>query len=667
MFKKNFEKILATLGLLEKAKSKSLTKEDWTKIASSYKETTGHDFYADANADSEDAGKVKAYDHALEILLKAKSASEDEDPEEDPEEDPKEDPEEDPKEDPEEEPKKKSKSKAENLVIGIEKLVNSNKKLASQVKTLSSKAVVDTPLEIRTAGPIGLGSFHTPKFAFGIEHPMFEASKRWNQILMKGKRVALESDPDDDTFENFQKEFKSYGKSICARMQELKSIGVLDAKSLNTDGTIDYSGLEEAGLGTQYLVRRQDALIARIIALPNVFDVFPLRSNVQDGDIITNAFFGEFSQAYQEGELSKGGMDLVPEKAKVHDVMFKTLFKSMKWIETQYIGYLNTAGSDPVKWQMIEWMLLNIATVLNNERNVRAVLGYRIEPTAGKSGHFLNSATGAIHRMMSYIEANQIYPFDDDDYASYTPSTMIDVVEAFAEEVNQLLPNLLNKGIYLNLKHKPWYLQSYRTKYGKDMDFSGPVMKLMNYDLPIIWVPNMNNLMFMWITEVGNIQTLENVPGEMYNTYFERRLESVWGFATWKEGSAAAYAGKIFATFAALVASGRKDQVIFINKPVTKLAADATTIDGSKNIWYLTAANTADGEGANLALTDITNPVEGVVYKIEVGSASNPQVIAKAGKFSEITEAWEPTAVGEWIKVIYDKATSKFLEVARSI
>lgn len=663
MFKKNLQKVLVALSLLDKAKSSSLSKDDWTKIQDSYKETFGRDFYTDANEDSEEAAKAKAYDYAMAVITSvSKDTDEDKESEDNAEGKESEDDDEGKDKD-----SKKTKSKTEILGDSIAKLLTSNKNLGEQVKALSSKATPDNPLESQKAVISCMQGFHTPKHAFGIEHSMFSTEKRWNKILVHGKNVSLQSDPDDDTFEAFQKEVKSYGREISSRMQSLEKNGLLNVKSLNTDGSIDYSGLIDAGLGAQFLVRRQDALIARIISLPNVFDVFPLRSNVQDGDLITNAFFGEFSQGYQEGELSKGGMDLLPEKAKVHDVMFKTLFKSMKWIETQYIGYLNTAGSDPVKWQMIEWMILNIATVLNNERNVRTVMGYRIDPETGVNGHFLNASTGVIHRMISYIENNQVLPLDDVDYSNYTVASMVSVAEAFTEEVNQLLPNLLGKAIYMNLKHRPWYLQSYRTTYGKDMDFTGPdQMKLMNFDLPIVWVPNMGNLKFMWITDIGNIQSLENVIGEMYNTYFERRLESVWAFSTWKEGTAAAYAGKPYPTKAALEAAGRTDQAIFINLPVTVLEKDATTLDGKANIWFKTQANTADLEAENLTITDITNPIEGMVYKIEVGSADNPQHIAKEGKFSKITEAWEPTDVGEWIKVIYDKKTSKFIEVARS-
>ena len=48
----------------------------------------------------------------------------------------------------------------------------------------------------------------------------------------------------------------------------------------------------------------------------------------------------------------------------------------MKEIERQYIGYLNTDGSDPIKWSMIEWQLLNIYTALVNEQNERRIFGH---------------------------------------------------------------------------------------------------------------------------------------------------------------------------------------------------------------------------------------------------------------------------------------------------
>ena len=66
------------------------------------------------------------------------------------------------------------------------------------------------------------------------------------------------------------------------------------------------------------------------------------------------------------------------------------------------------------------------------------------------------------------------------------------------------------------------------------------------------------------------------------------------------------------------------------------------------------------------ALTDITGAKAGVAYIIECGSTTNATTIAKADKFSTITEAYTPTAVGDYIMVILNSA-GKFLELERQV
>lgn len=636
-FKKILQTVLAELGLIDKAKAQNLSDEDWNNIAQSYKDKTGNDFYADATMSEEDRQRIEAHDRALQILN------------EEPEGDGTGDDTDTPIPDGQQED-----NASTNLPKQVKKMRTQIQDLKKQNQTLSKETEPDNAHQERII-IAGLGGAHTPEFAFGIEHPMFDVSKRWNKVAM---RQELNTEPDEEEFVAFQTEVKSYGKKVCARIQKLHQMGVLNATALQQ---IDYSHLTEAGLGEQFVVRRMDALIARIITLPSVSNIFPLRSYVQDKELITNAFFDEYSQAYQEGEISKGGAELVPEMARVDDAMFKKLFKSMKWIERQYIGYLNTNGSDPTKWGMIEWMILNIATVLNNERNVRAIRGCRVDPEKGKNGHFLNSSTGILYRLLSYVEDFKILPFDDDAYADYNPTNMVDVVENFVEETHQCLETLLGKAIYLNEKHKPWYKQSFRKKYGEQTDFSDGI-KVMNYDIEIVWIPNMGSLKFIFIQDRGNLQCLENVPGEMFGIRFEQRLESVWAYSVWKEGTSAGYSGKKFDSLEALKADKRKNQVIFINKPVTKLAADATTADATKNFWFTTSANTKA-----TALTNISGAEAGVVYKIEIGSTENTTTIAKAGKFESLKSAWTPTKAGAWIKVLYDKENDKFKEVERSL
>jgi hypothetical protein len=120
--------------------------------------------------------------------------------------------------------------------------------------------------------------------------------------------------------------------------------------------------------------------------------------------------------------------------------------------------------------------------------------------------------------------------------------------------------------------------------------------------------------------------------------------------------------GKQFADAATLAADKRKHQYIFLTDPVTVLAPDATTANGAVNYLFETDENTEA-----TAITDITNAEEGVVYRITCGNTTNASTIAKALKFSDISAAWIPTAVGDYIEVYYNSTTNKFIEVARKV
>ena len=135
----------------------------------------------------------------------------------------------------------------------------------------------------------------------------------------------------------------------------------------------------------------------------------------------------------------------------------------------------------------------------------------------------------------------------------------------------------------------------------------------------------------------------------------------MWVTSYAKEG-VFAFAGRKYDTQAALQAAKGKFTQIFVNKPVSELADGATTADASVNTMFVTDSNT----GAT-AFTDFENAVQGKLYKIECGDTNNATTIAKAGKFSEITSAFNPSAVGDYLKVIYDPVAGKFLEYARKV
>jgi hypothetical protein len=501
------------------------------------------------------------------------------------------------------------------------------------------------------------GFGHTKEHLFGIPADMYLMSKPWNEITATGQPRRSWSKDEKKAFRN---EFDNYGESIANRINHLHSMGLLG--TLRKDASsVDYSGFDSTGWGQEYVIRRQDALISYIKALPTVADIFPVRYNVQNKMIMTNSFLTDFSQSYQSGKIYKGSFTMVPEEAIVHDAMFKHLFENLKTLEKEYIGYLNREGSDPIKWNFIEWLMVETLKKLHNEQEARRILGVRIEPITGTAGHFMFASDGVLRRLQSYVDAFKLNPFTD--LNTYTSSTILAYVESLAEKVNQILPNLRGWKLYMNEKHLPWYLADFRTTYGTDMDFKGGEITVRNYGLDaIVPVPNMGNSCMMWVTMPGNIELYEDLPGEMEKMYFERELESLIVASWWKEGVGAYMTGKKFTTLALLQADLRKNMWIFVNDPVTALIAGATTADGSVNTRFKTINNS----GAT-AITDITNAEEGVVYRITCGGVTNATTIAKASKFSELSAAWIPTAVGDYLEVYWNSTTSKFVEVTNII
>ena len=168
----------------------------------------------------------------------------------------------------------------------------------------------------------------------------------------------------------------------------------------------------------------------------------------------------------------------------------------------------------------------------------------------------------------------------------------------------------------------------------------------------------MKNVKFIFATIPGNIQLLENVPGERNRMRFQQDLEEVWVCSYWKEGAGVTYSGKKYDSLETLQTADAKDQIIFMNWPVADVDADAVTIDGKTDMFFRTGVNTKA-----TVLTDITNAQDDVIYRIEIGDAAYPTKIDKTGKFADISEAWAPTKAGEYIK-LYHK-DGKFYDVER--
>lgn len=658
--KEKLTHVFSLLGLTQKAKDQTLSDEEWKAVVNRFQQeykVTLQEAMAEENSHSQVPSITQeeitaAYNMVKDIVAEqtTQETSEGEHDEED----------------------ETVHTTQEEVIPSMSQVLSMLGKVADKVKTMSHRASPDIPLQETV--PLTVHGYNGPadqnKFLFGIENSMFSMEKRWNKITLQPSYSAANPVDEETDGPAFRKAVLEYSRSLKQRFNYLHQKNYLNQVQALSEGkfSTDYSGVKSVPGGDNFIVLRQDALIARVLMKRDVTQYFPVRYGIQDSDLVFNAYFSEVSQAYQPGEVWKGGAEMQPERGYVDDAMIKLSFGQMKELERMYIAYLNKEGSDPIKWNMIEFFILNTLQTAQVEQNKRRIRGMYVKPETGKPGSYLNTGTGILYTLIRYYHENKLLLNDDESYRSYTQDDMLDAALEFYNDVQSQCSedmDLDNMCIYLNKTHQPWYLKNVRAKYGKDVDFSGPdsyKYKLPDTEMRIIWLPYLGQLPLMFIHEPGNLQFLENVPGEMLNFKMKEDMELVKGWSVWKEGCSAAFVGKNFDSAEALKENNFVWQQIFMNKPCVSLADDATTCDASKGFWFETVQNTT----ASKKITDITNAKVGVVYLIECGSANQPQGIDKSSKFADITAAWTPTAVGDYIMVVMN-AEKNFIELERCV
>ena len=649
--KERIQTVLQKLKLLDKAKANQLTDEEWKQIVDSYQKEYQSTLQDDLAADMATRNTPITQEQMDQVQGILDSIV---------------NPGQNATQDGEEKPAGQT---TQTPATGTD-IVQLAQAVQGLVNTMQNSAAEDRPIQTVTATTTSFtGPADRTKFLFGIENPMFSMSDRWNRIAANPESAASFGAWDEETEGvSFRKQAVAFSRSLQKRYAYLHANGMLDAKRLAAgEFATNYEGVNTAGVGNQYVVLRQDALIARVLTKRDLTQYFPVRYGIQDHDLVFNAFFSEVSQAYQQGEIWKGDMKLENEMGHVDDAMIKLKFGPMKELERMYIGYLNKEGSDPIKWSMIEFCILNSLETAQVEQNKRRMRGIYVKPETGVAGSYLNASTGVIYSLLRYVHEFKILPHDDEAYRSYTDADMLDAVQDFVADIITSCTedmDIDNHVLYLNKTHQPWWIKNVRAKYGKDIDFTGP--DSYKYIVPdtnvhIVWLPYLGQLPLMFMDVPGNIQFLEYVPGEMLSIKVKEDMELIKAWSTWKEGCAASFTGRRFDSLEKLKANNYEWQQIFMNKPAVDMEADAATVDASKGFWQITVANTAAK-----AITDITNAKAGVAYIIECGSTENATTIAKAGKFADITEAYTPTKVGDYIMLILN-SKGNFLELERQV
>lgn len=647
-FKEKLMQVLKILNLNQKFESKTLSNEEFNSLVAEYQKKYQTELSEDLAAEqaakktaeqtAEFQKTLNAIHEALAPSVPAATVDNEE----------------------VEHPAQQANASVESIIAGINGL-------RADVKALGEKAAPDVPEQTVNSAPVSINGFgNTPTYLFGIEHSMFSMDSRWNKIAANPRAAAALPEVDEQVDGvAFHKAACQYAKSLKNRYQYLQQNKMLDAAAL-AKGTYatNYDGVDKAGLGDQFVVLRQDALIARVLQVRDLTQFFPVAYGYQDRGLVFNAFFDEVSQAYQSGEVFKGGMKIENHMGYVDDAMIKMEWGPMKELERKYIGYLNKEGSDPIKWTMIEYQLLNTLTTAQVEQNKRRMRGIYVKPEQGVAGSYNNAGTGVIYTLLRYVHQYDIKPHASDVYRSYAQATMLAAVQEFIADVRASITedmDLDQHCIYLNKNHQAWWIKNVRATYGKDTDFSGPMGALNivpDTTVRIIWLPYLGQLPFMMLHQPGNIQFLEFVPGEMLSMKMQEQMEQVRAWSTWKEGCSASFTGRRFDTKKAMDDNNYEWQQIFINMFAATIV---DKLDANKGFWFTTGSATTQE-----TYTDIENAKAGVAYCIECGDKTHLPKIAKSGKFANLTAAFNASEVGDYIMVILGN-DGNFRELERCV
>ncbi len=604
---KRVSAVLQTLGFSASKVQEGLTAEEWKDVCDVYSKTYGTTFSADkeANEDESPMAQLSADDIAsIASLLGVKK---------------------------DEVPADATEAARQAAAVAAQK-AEAEAAAKAEAEKLAKEKEVDEPTDkVRAQAPLALNARHSATHLFGVEHDFYSRKKWYNNLMASADHRFVEIH--DAERRVFDADFKAQAQMLRERLEEHRANGTFDRLDFNAiaNGTLDLTGPTNTAYpssvtGTdvllgEYVTRRTDLILAYFKSLPSVKNLFPVRSNVQNREVSVTGIVGELSQGYRKGRIFKGSMEFDADLYKVDDLMFKFNFEDLVELEKQYIGYLNKDHSAIIKWTFIEWVMVHYGEQLIKEQNERNVIGTRAPQQNVVSNPSNLAADGVIAAVLRAIRERRIYPFEN--IGTYDADTMLDTVEAFVDAVQEAAGSYASElKIYLNERHKRWYIRAYRQKYGQDADFTGSHATLADLDPSlIIWVPNMRLTdYYMLAAKPGNIELLEDKPGEMLAFEFTPEFEGVCVKSRWKEGAHVEQAGKAFASRAAMIADDRAHQFVYVNAPMS-------TANNVKNTLYI-ATDTTTGFDAS-AIFNVADKDRAVVI---IAGADGAKVKVSAAK-----------------------------------
>ena len=95
----------------------------------------------------------------------------------------------------------------------LETVVEAINNMGAEMRKMASRAANDNPAQVATSSPISINGFgNTPKFLFGVEHPMFDMKQRWNILAANPRLWKAMPEADEETGKQFRKEARAYSR-----------------------------------------------------------------------------------------------------------------------------------------------------------------------------------------------------------------------------------------------------------------------------------------------------------------------------------------------------------------------------------------------------------------------------------------------------------------------
>ncbi len=433
--------------------------------------------------------------------------------------------------------------------------------------------------------------------------------------------------------------------------------------------SLDYASLK-SDLGDYYRVRMQDRIQSFLTEIPDLEKIFPTESGYQDQAALVNMFLtDDFSQAdgtpvnSSFDNVVKGGYKFEAEILTMYDVMFVHKFTQLKELEKTWIGFLNREGSSTMKWSFIQYILVETAKKLKNEKTIRSIRGVRKNPTQNVPGTSLQASNGLLKFIKNQVAAFKVKPFA---LGEWTPST----IAAYVKNGTKMIPEVLRDSgrivCYMSTDALSDYHTNLETLYGLNQDYKADIMYVKEFpSVKIIPVMGMAPSKRMIWTLDGNIKQFEDKPGEMLNFSIEQQDWTLKVWSNWRESVWAYLVGKKFAS-AAEMPTDYSTQLIFCNdvdEPADYfISMDAN--DTSPSVVNHTSLVSVANSVAT-AITTIDDCAVGQEVILKCGNATNAVTIAASGNFSLITAAWTP-AVGD-ILYLKKRSDGKFIELKREV